>query len=234
MEKGSLLFVPVGGLANRMRAVASAYNLAQHTGVKLRVVWFRDWALSAKFKDIFEPIEGLDVHDASSFDLAFYDRPRRKNFYFPRFPQALIFQQRIDEQQVTPLNNQGFDFEAWAKGKKSWMSCYSVFGAPADNLYREIFQPVKAVMNKVDYYQRQFSPHTIGFHIRRTDNQESIDNSPIELFIQAGEKEIAANPDTKIFLATDDEATKTALKEKFRTYLITPPVRPCAPIQMVS
>ena len=33
MNKGKLLFVPSGGLANRMRAMASAWQMAQHTGV---------------------------------------------------------------------------------------------------------------------------------------------------------------------------------------------------------
>lgn len=59
MGKGSLLFVPVGGLANRMRAVASAYNLALHTGVSLSVVWFRDRAVNARFSNIFEPIKRI-------------------------------------------------------------------------------------------------------------------------------------------------------------------------------
>lgn len=35
MNKGKLLFVPSGGLANRMRAMASAWQMAQHTGVKV-------------------------------------------------------------------------------------------------------------------------------------------------------------------------------------------------------
>ena len=45
MKKGSLMFIPSGGLANRMRAIASAYALTQETESDLQVVWFRDWAL---------------------------------------------------------------------------------------------------------------------------------------------------------------------------------------------
>ena len=44
MRKGQLLFVPSGGLANRMRAIASAYTLTQQTDSDLQVVWFQDWA----------------------------------------------------------------------------------------------------------------------------------------------------------------------------------------------
>ena len=55
MNKGKLLFVPSGGLANRMRAMASAWQMAQHTGVKVETVWFCDWALNAPFHAIFPP-----------------------------------------------------------------------------------------------------------------------------------------------------------------------------------
>ena len=53
MNAGKLLFVPSGGLANRMRAMASAWQLAVHTGVKVETVWFGDLALNAPFHSIF-------------------------------------------------------------------------------------------------------------------------------------------------------------------------------------
>lgn len=61
MNKGKLLFVPSGGLANRMRAMASAWQMAQHTGVKVETVWFCDWALNAPFHAIFAPIEHKEM-----------------------------------------------------------------------------------------------------------------------------------------------------------------------------
>lgn len=46
---GKITFVPVGGLANRMRAVASAVTLAAKSDSDLSIVWFQDWALNAPF-----------------------------------------------------------------------------------------------------------------------------------------------------------------------------------------
>ncbi len=221
MGKGSLLFVPVGGLANRMRAVASAYNLALHTGVRLSVVWFRDWAVNARFFNIFEPVKGLSLRDATFSDLLLLDRPRRRNLWLPALPEKLVFQQRINEKYVDRLKHEAFDFDAWAAGKKSWMSCYSVFGNPDDRLYAELFHPVKEVMDKVEAFTDKFSSHTIGFHIRRTDNQESIEGSPLQLFIDAADREITANTNTKIFVATDDEPTKAELRKRFGSRIIT-------------
>lgn len=76
-HKGSLTLVPAGGLANRMRAVASAYRLCLAVGSRLHVVWFRDWALNAPFVDIFEPIEapGIDLREAGVADAIVNGRP---------------------------------------------------------------------------------------------------------------------------------------------------------------
>lgn len=221
MDNGRLLFVPSGGLANRMRAIASAWNLSQQTGSRLRVVWFRDWALNAPWRDIFEPVPELAVRDATPLDALLYDRPRRRNLWLPLLPQRLLFERRIDEPQVTPLKQRGFDFEDWARGRRCWMSCYQVFGTVPDSVYGRLFHPVEAVMARVEGYRRRFSGHTIGFHIRRTDSQASIEESPLELFVEAGDREVAAHGDTRIFLATDDEPTKDALRRHFAGRLIT-------------
>jgi hypothetical protein len=102
------------------------------------------------------------------------------------------------------------------------MSCYQVFGTFPDSLYRELFQPVKEVTEQVDGYRSQFSDHTIGLHIRRTDHVESIEHSPDRLFIEKAEAEIAANADTKVFLATDNDDVKQTFRNRFGTRIITP------------
>lgn len=54
---GKITFVPVGGLANRMRAVASAVMLAGKTKSELSIIWFQDWALNAPFYQLFKPVD---------------------------------------------------------------------------------------------------------------------------------------------------------------------------------
>jgi len=224
MNKEYLLFVPSGGLANRMRALASAYNLSQRTGVQTEVVWFCDWALNAPFNSIFEPLseECFCVREAEKRDILTLDRPRKRNFKLPLLYQLLRFEQRIDEWQVTPLKQKAFDFETWAVGKKSYMSCYQDFGNVENALYRSLFHPVQAVLDEVERYQTSFTDHTFGLHIRRTDNRESIERSPISMFIDAVEHEIEVYEDARFFLATDDEATKDTLRSRFSDRIITP------------
>ncbi len=221
-DNKSLIFIPSGGLANRMRAVASAYEMCRRTGVELRVVWFKDWALCAPFHEIFQPVDSLHVSDATPLDVLLYDRPRRRNLWIPRIFQNILFHQRIDEIRVTPLKCQEFDFDRWVTSKrKSWMSSYQDFGEFDNTVYRTIFRPADCIETAVRQFTSRFSEHTIGFHIRRTDNKESIDKSPVSLFIEAGKKEIALNPSTKIFLATDDEGVKKELTDIFGDKIMT-------------
>lgn len=225
--KGSLLFIPSGGLANRMRAVVSAYELCKKVDSTLQVVWFQDWALHAPFHAIFEETPLVAIREATLLDTILYDRARKKNLFLPALPQRILFQQHIKEQDVTPLKKQSFDFEAWARGKRCYMSCYQVFGNFPDERYAQLFHPVKAVMDVVEGYRSQFNKHTIGLHIRRTDNAESIAKSPTELFINKVREEIDRNNDTKVFLATDSSAVKQEFITAFGSRIITPQEDAC-------
>ena len=224
---GSLLFVPSGGLANRMRAVASAHELCKKVDSTLQVVWFQDWALSAPFHSIFEETPLVAIREATILDHLLYDRARKKNFFLPALPQRILFQRHIKEQDVTPLKKQSFDFEAWACGKRCYMSCYQVFGTFPDERYQQLFHPVKAVMDVVDGYRSQFNSHTIGLHIRRTDNAESIAKSPTVLFINKVREEIELHDDTKVFLATDSTEVKREFIAAFGSRIITPKEDAC-------
>lgn len=224
---GSLTLVPSGGLANRMRAVVSAYDLCLQTGAELTVYWYCDWALNAPFHSIFEPVSGLPqitVRDARGLDFLLYDRPRRRNLWLPKLARAILFARHIDEWTVTPRKHQGFDFTEWQRGHKCWMSCYQEFGEVPVELYARLFTPVAEIREKVEAYKAQFAPHTIGMHIRRTDHAEAISQSPTSLFLDAAQKELAMHPDLKVYLATDNEEVKAEMREALGPRLITPTV----------
>lgn len=227
MKKGSLMFIPSGGLANRMRAIASAYALTQETESDLQVVWFRDWALNAPFRSVFVLPTQLSLREATPLDHLLYDRARRRNLWLPALPQRLLFERHIKEQMVTPLKKQDFDFKDWARGHRCYMSCYQVFGDFSDSLYSILFHPVKEVIDNVNRFREQFSSHCIGLHIRRTDNIESINQSPTNLFIDKVKEEIDTHADTTVFLATDSDEVKNELRKIFGTHIITPNKEAC-------
>ena len=66
-----------------------------------------------------------------------------------------------------------------------------------------------------------FTPQTIGIHLRRTDHIYSIEESPLSLFIKTIEKEIEANDRINFYLATDSQEDKQRLKKQFGSRILT-------------
>ncbi len=224
MNKSSLLLVPSGGLANRMRSIASAWQLCRKKNASLQVVWFQGWGMHAAFNDLFEPLcaEGATLREATLWDYMVNDRPRRHNLWLPWLPQQLYYRGGIiHEQQVATLRDQGFNFETWLENHQRYMSCYDEFGLFSDEYYAQLFRPNQLVQELISVYESHFGTYTIGMHIRRTDNIDSIRKSPIALFIEKGRQELAAHPDLSIFLATDSEEVKLQMRQEFGTHLIT-------------
>lgn len=60
-----------------------------------------------------------------------------------------------------------------------------------------------------------FDDQTIGIHIRQTDNFISIDNSPVELFVDKIKEEIKRNINVTFFLATDNPILEDKLIKLF-------------------
>lgn len=223
--KGKLTFIPYGGLANRMRAIASAVNLAQRTGVELSITWFREWAMEARYDELFKPfsIEGVTLYDASWWEYYVYDRPRRKNMWLPSLAQKMMFDGVMNEQEAMSTSAEDTRLESWAMGRKTIMPNCMKFGVfeDYDGLVRRLFTPLDEISGDIRQHTERFSSHTIGIHIRRTDNAKSIASSPLEAFTKAIDKEVAENPDTSIFLATDDEPTRRELLTRYGNRVLT-------------
>lgn len=215
---GKMTFVPVGGLANRMRAVASAVTLAGRTASELQIVWFEDWALNAPFCQLFKPVEEAvcRLRDASRMDYALLDRPRSRNLHFPRVYQKLRFRSCLYERSITPLCKGNFDFEAWARQRGDvYMASYTAFHEYDYAWIGRLFVPVDEIAKEVENRCLEFPEEMIGVHIRRTDNVASIQQSPIELFYQKLDKDISENNRVGIYVATDSEEVKQAMKERY-------------------
>ena len=218
--KGKIVFVPIGGLANRMRATASVAMLAMESRNDLRIFWFRDWALHAPFYALFEPvsIDGLrlEIKEASPIDLLLFDRPRKRNVHLPALFQQLLFRYRIYENDLGEKMKNNFDFLQWATrdGAKYLASCYP-FHPYSENLIRKLFRPQPEIKAEIENRCAEFSPYTVGVHVRRTDNLRSIEESPLQLFFDALDKEAETHPELGIYLATDSEEVKNDMTKRY-------------------
>ena len=110
------------------------------------------------------------------------------------------------------------DFVKACANRKVWLSSFYYFIAkeiPENAL--DIFSPQERVQRRIDQIAAKFGPYSIGVHIRRTDNEKSIRESPTSLFIERMKQE---PDDTVFYLATDSNDEKQILKNVFGEHRI--------------
>lgn len=218
-----LTLVPVGGLANRMKAIDAAINIVKELECALHIIWFKDNGLNCPFNKLFQPInsQNIELKEAKMLDSIVLDRPRKYNLWIPKLFHHILFDECIYENKATTLFYNHFDFCTWAKGKKNYLASCVYFQPNQDRHPFRVFHPIKSLQNRIDTICQTFGNHTIGIHIRRTDNIASIKESPTELFIDRIQEEIAKEPDVQFYLASDSKEDKRILKEKFGQRIIT-------------
>lgn len=215
----SLTLLPEGGLGNRMAAIASAAAFCRERSVPLRVVWTRAWGMAARFSDLFDDLAtdraaDIELCEAGWREKLLFDRPRRRNLWLPRLCQRVLFDRCIylDEVYAEPEGKLSLP-----SGFRSTGDVYLVH--LSEFCYRpdmySVFRPCAAVARRIEERTADFDEHTVGLHIRRTDNVCARRESPIEHFEQAMRRELEADAQTRFYVATDDEPTKAHLRRIF-------------------
>ena len=222
-----IILNPIGGLANRMRSIASGISLAQKCEVDYTIIWYKNWELNATFEDIFDHNHLVSNHvvypSALKYNL-FYSVPRKKNFYVSELAQMHY------GAVLTDFSNEFYNL---IKGKdsdenildivcatlKGGKDCYIQSGCNfytcSKELYQNLFVANKSIKADVDRVLETMGETPIGIHIRRTDNKQSILHSPDNLFINEIRERLSSFPGQHFYLATDDEATKKKFIQLF-------------------
>lgn len=216
-----IILEPHGGLANRMRVIASGLWLKKNSNHELAVIWNLKEELNCDFNLLFESIPNVS-----------FVEKKEKYFYLHRSNQ-LNFYKRIKayfrnkllgiDYCITEgdLNNKVFKNkidQIVRRNKNIHISTTQEFG---DN-YEELknFVPKAKIQKIINQQTALYGENTIGIHIRQTDNFISIAKSPISLFITKIEEEINKNNDTTFFLATDDPQVENMLINLFGEKMI--------------
>lgn len=213
-----LFIVAAGGLANRMRAVASGLALARKTGRHPVVIWHRDRGLNARFGDIFStenlPFELREI--PSAVYSLIYEKPRKKNLYISKLTGILDRKLRIFQDVNGTFESDIAEIERIVSSCPRDVIIHSglIFSDIDSNLMNEIFRCSPAVKQRIAEISggRKFQA---TLQIRRTDNRQSISGSPDYLFERKAEEIIDKDPEAQIFLATDDEDTKKRFATRF-------------------
>jgi len=226
----ALTLVPLGGLCNRLRAILSAIALARDCEVSLQIVWLRDKGLNARFDELFVPMKDSPAAQDSGWQEMVltessenfrYSVARKRNLWLPSLYQRLAFDTCMTDKDLLSILRQGLCDDDLKKAVRERLRgrvlLQTGFGFyPADDsLTTRLFVPNEAVRRLIEARSKLLTPHTVGLHIRRTDNQASIAHSPLSAFEAAMEQEMKDNPETTFYVATDSSEVLTTLGKRF-------------------
>ncbi|MCZ6675318.1 MAG: hypothetical protein O7C75_20505 [Verrucomicrobia bacterium] len=215
---GKIHFIPLNGLCNRMRAIASAKVLADDIGSKLRVVWAKDPGLQTKFGELFEDFQDITLSDLTD-----------SSFLVTKFQFALVGRTRISLLRKLIRRRYEFVLESLdtdtlrnpnqinqMKGKQVVITSFAKFYL-SESLNFSMFKPLPDISKRIkDFAGENFNEHTVGVHIRMGDNPKSKHHSPTSKFVSLLDERIKEDDSFNFFLSTDCRETEKLFYEKYR------------------
>lgn len=221
-----ILLVASGGLANRMRAIASVIALAEERHCTPTIVWTCNSDLNAPLSDIFltKPFSDVQVIAPSAIDAILkYEIPRKKNLYLSSIYQRCNFDvciyEGINFSSYTDKNNHLIDSKI-NTAKRVFIFTGSAFCDYSDQLYQSLFRFSPVVTARASKIAGGNVCFDAGMHIRRTDNRQSINESPLSLFEKQAQEIVSNNSKARLFLATDDQLVKQHFHNIFPNNII--------------
>lgn len=217
-----IIINPIGGLANRMRCIASGIALAMATGSDYEVVWAVNDELAARYEDLFilpDVLKDRIKYPSKAIYRINYSIPRLRNLYITSLTLKRYSHRFFDEfaslDDVIQDSKQRLFGNTGNRKGTIYIQAGTVFYPFSNQYYRTLFNLNPEIENRVNIKKRMLGNDYIGIHIRRSDNLMSVKYSPDELFITEIEKILSQNPHTKFYLATDSEETKVKFITQF-------------------
>lgn len=199
---------PLGGLCNRMRVIVSSIILAKKLNRKLYILWTQDSSLNSVFSDLFQPI---------SFNIIDCKLSSIKYKFIYHYIKDLKKCQILNDNWIQE-NARGLNFDTW---KDKILDKDIFIYSNLDIIYGgdyTIFKPLDSVVKTLNNIS--IDSHTIGLHIRRTDNINAVKYSPTKLFFNKIYEEISINKNVKFYLATDDPNEENQFIQEFGDRII--------------
>jgi len=219
-----IILEPHGGLANRMRVIASGLWLGRVMHKNIKLIWRQTPDLDCPFGEVFEPVAGIDLIK-KQFRFRFFGS-RKESMILKRMiilPVGAMVSgnyQVVEDPGVKKIRAGEMDVLAMAGERKIlYFKTCEEFGVKTDEYKHFIPKPV--IQQRIDDQIKKFNQHTIGVHIRRTDHLLAIKHSPTELFVDRIAGDLEKNPEYNYFLSTDDPPTEARFKKLFGHKIIT-------------
>ena len=195
-----ILHAAIGGLGNRLRALCSYLCLSYFWDIPLFLCWYPEEACNCYFQDLYE-----DVCETIS-------------------PQSMLQLLSSENSAQTLYVKVGINaYESYLKDDVD----HETFRNQYLRFVRKI-KPKNHLIQEIEKFKQQnWTDNIVGLHIRRTDlyphlksrNLES-EFSSDEQFVSKIESELS-NGCSKLFLATDNQATQNFINQKFPGKIIS-------------
>lgn len=208
------ILCPMGGLANRIRAIDSALTLCRRFDRPLEIVWMRDARqINARFSDLFEPPgqPGVRLREASFFDRLRYAPPVwRRNAKVPflwQFARFGISERRLSVSRGFALQRAGAVPPQFARRARTvFLHVWWQIVSPEDHY--AFFRPIPPLRAEIQTLTAAFPSRTVGVHVRRGDHAQATRLSPVEAFESRMDSLLDSGEADAFFLATDDPAVR--------------------------
>lgn len=209
---------PVGGLCNRLLAIDSMIRVCESIKKDLKIIWLINEDLGSAFHLLYQPIRhqeiSIELIEFDSRPFFYSDRllnnPRQKLYNrFLKAWQSFSFDHILHASETARLKSEGYDFTLLDQYSNTYISSWCRFD---DKPFRpQLFQPVGQIQKQIPIIK----PNTIGVHIRRADHTLAIQQSPLEMFVEAMDAELDNNKDVNFFVASDSAEIKSKLIELY-------------------
>ena len=209
-----------------MRAIASGVALSQKTEREPVVIWHKDKGLNAAFSDIFHT-DNLPFVLKETNTLVYnliYEQPRKLNLYISAISNLFDGKRRIVQDYNKDFISDEKEIEKIVASSDADVIIQSgfVFHHIDGKFMNSIFRYNARVRSRMEEILGGNST-LYALQIRRTDNNHSIANSPLEAFEDIARKLVAKDERVKIFLATDDDETKRHFRILYPQNIIVNP-----------
>lgn len=188
---------PRGGLCNRMRVIASAFELAEKYGAQLVVMWKLTKGLNCAFNNLFCQDNRIRIIESNhKIDFRFMWKAIKADICLIN----CIYEEKNDIERAIAENEY-------------------VYITSIHNFYHtedfSVFRPVESIEKQILQITERIDKSTIGIHIRRTDAVKSIKYSPTQLFFDYISLCIEKDKKAKFYIATDSENVEKNLLSYF-------------------
>lgn len=217
--KHTRMIYPDAGLGNRLYCLYSGLYWKKKLRIEISILWEIEYACCISFNRLFRDIPNTNVKTVytlsvrgrhglkSAMGKIYINALRKSPFYYSSEKTGELYKD-VGEAGIEKILTENKDF------------CIKSNSPFADMTHLaevvDMIKPAEDIERRVNETMNKYTgKEVIGIHIRRTDNRNAIENSPLESFVLCMKKLQDVNPNIIFYVATDDEEVEKNIKQRF-------------------